>query len=277
MKRNVAALFAVCVLLFGRPALAHRIDEYLPATILSLEANRAQASMRLIPGIVVAPSVIAAIDSNHDGIFSEGEQRTYADRVLADLSISINGQAAKPQLDSWTFPDPSQLREGLGEISIQYHVDLLLDGPSDRSLILANHHLNSNSVYLMNVEVPRDSEIRILAQKRNQLQSIYELDYQQLHTASMPSGSARGLRARLNVFQFSSLFHLGMRHIAEGTDHLLFLLVLLLPAQLVAVGAHGDESPMFGKAASYSWNCQCVHHRPLSDAHSRRNELWACC
>jgi HupE / UreJ protein len=34
---------------------------------------------------------------------------------------------------------------------------------------------------------------------------------------------------------FRSVFHLGMSHIAEGTDHLLFLLVLLLPASLVPV------------------------------------------
>ena len=33
---------------------------------------------------------------------------------------------------------------------------------------------------------------------------------------------------------FDSIFHLGMRHIAEGTDHLLFLLALLLPAPLLA-------------------------------------------
>jgi HupE / UreJ protein len=35
---------------------------------------------------------------------------------------------------------------------------------------------------------------------------------------------------------FSHLFSLGMQHIAEGTDHLLFLLALLLPAPLRAVG-----------------------------------------
>ncbi len=35
---------------------------------------------------------------------------------------------------------------------------------------------------------------------------------------------------------FSSIFRLGIRHIAEGTDHLLFLLALLLPAPLL-VGA----------------------------------------
>ena len=35
---------------------------------------------------------------------------------------------------------------------------------------------------------------------------------------------------------FGHLFSLGMHHIAEGTDHLLFLLALLLPAPLRAVG-----------------------------------------
>ncbi len=42
--------------------------------------------------------------------------------------------------------------------------------------------------------------------------------------------------AWLSGVQFSSLFRLGMRHIAEGTDHLLFLLVLLLPAPLLVSG-----------------------------------------
>jgi hypothetical protein len=32
------------------------------------------------------------------------------------------------------------------------------------------------------------------------------------------------------------MIKLGMQHIAEGTDHLLFLLVLLLPAPLVVNG-----------------------------------------
>lgn len=35
---------------------------------------------------------------------------------------------------------------------------------------------------------------------------------------------------------FVAMFRLGMRHIAEGTDHLLFLLALILPAPLVADG-----------------------------------------
>jgi hypothetical protein len=75
MRRMSAVLTAACVFLCAKGAFAHRIDEYLQATILSLEAHRVQASMRLIPGMLVSPSVIAAIDSDGDGAFSESEER----------------------------------------------------------------------------------------------------------------------------------------------------------------------------------------------------------
>ena len=236
MNRAVAAVVFAFVLLCGRSAQAHRIDEYLQATIVSLEPNRVDGAMRLIPGVLVAPAVIASIDSDHDGVFSESEMRAYAGRVLADMSITVDGQPTNARLDAWTIPDPAQLRDGQGEIHIEYHVDLPpAEGRLQRRLVLANRHSSDNSVYLVNAEVPRDAEISILGQTRNERQSVYELDFQQLQTgvASVPPGQQ--LRAFLHGTQMSDLFRLGMRHIAEGTDHLLFLLVLLLPAPLLAV------------------------------------------
>ncbi len=235
MTRKVVAVAAFCFLFLGRTAWAHRIDEYLQATILSLEANRVTASMRLIPGVLVAPSVIASIDTNRDGVFSKDETNAYAKRVLQDLSITIDGKSLKAQLDASTFPYVSQLRDGLGEISIQYHVDLPASNDASRRLILANRHLNAGSVYLVNVEIPQAPGLSIVGQKRNSQQSLYELDY--LQSGSVGSSSPSGIRAFLERSQFSSLFHLGMQHIAEGTDHLLFLLVLLLPAPLLAIGS----------------------------------------
>ena len=237
MMRKTAALAALCFLLVGRAAWAHRIDEYLQATILSLEADRVNASMRLIPGVLAAPSVIAVIDSNHDGVFSESETKAYAQRVLGDLFITLDGKATRAQLDAWTIPEAAHLRDGLGEIQIQYHVDLQPGSAASRSLILANHHLNAGSVYLVNVEVPQDPHLRVVDQKRNPQQSLYELDYQQTVADSSSSSSRAGLQIWLEGLQFSNLFGLGMRHIAEGTDHLLFLLVLLLPAPLLATGS----------------------------------------
>jgi hypothetical protein len=235
MKPKLAVCTAAILLLCSIPAWAHRIDEYLQATILSLESNRSHASMRLIPGVMVAPSVIAMIDANHDGVFSENEKRAYADQVLGDLSLSIDGKAVKPQLDSWDVPDASQLRDGLGEIHLEYHVDLPPSAALNRTLVLVNRHLNGSSVYLVNVEVPLERTLHVVDQKRTPQQSVYELDYQQDGTAAGSFSRWPRTRAWWNGLQLCSLFHLGMRHIAEGTDHLLFLLVLLLPAPLLAV------------------------------------------
>lgn len=237
MRLKTAAIIAACTLLFAPSAFAHRIDEYLQATVFTLQANRVQASMRLIPGILVAPSVIAEIDSNHDGVFSENEERAYAQRVLSDLSITSGDKSVTPNLLSWSFPQPAHLRDGVGEIHIDYSMDLPSGGPT-RTFTVANHHLNGESVYLMNVLVPQDPDIRIAAQKRNEPQSIYEIDYQQATTAVTTCQSLwQRSRIWLNGLQTESLFRLGMRHIAEGTDHLLFLLVLLLPAPLLVSGA----------------------------------------
>jgi hypothetical protein len=240
VKRKVVIVIALVCLLEDL-AWAHRIDEYLQATMLSLETDRAQGSMRLIPGVLVGPSVIALIDSNHDGLFSQDEAKAYAQRVVGDLSITLDGNVARAQLDSWTVPEPSHLRDGLGEISVHYHVDLAPGDNRQRSLLLANRHLNDSSVYLMNVEVPRDLNLQILDQKRNERQSVYEVDYQDLRAAGS-SDLRNRFQAWLKGLQFGSLFRLGMRHIEEGTDHLLFLLVLLVPAPLLASGSRWGRS-----------------------------------
>jgi hypothetical protein len=231
-----AVVIACFMLAFGNVAFAHRIDEYLQATIFSLAENRVQASMRLIPGVLVAPSVIANIDRNGDGTFSDDEKKSYSQRVLDDLTITLDAKNVRPQLVSWSVPEAAQLRDGLGEIHIEYVLDLP-PGSQNRSVIVENHHQNNTSVYLMNVLMPNDPGFHILEQKRNQRQSVYELDYQQKTSDSRVLSSWTKTRVWLNGIQAAELFRLGMRHIAEGTDHLLFLLVLLLPAPLLVMGA----------------------------------------
>ncbi|MBV9506480.1 MAG: HupE/UreJ family protein [Acidobacteriia bacterium] len=234
--RRSALIIAAVMLLLSKAGFAHRIDEYLQATIFSLGQDRVQASMRLIPGIQVSPSVIAGIDANGDGAFSDAEEQAYAQRVLNDLTVTIDGKHATPRLISWSFPQAPQLRDGLGKIHIEYAIDLP-SGGLDRSLIVANHHQSATSVYLMNVLIPQDRSVRIVAQKRNERQSLYELDYEQVEPARASQLAPwNTFRVWLNGGQVASLFRLGMRHIAEGTDHLLFLLVLLLLAPLLVAG-----------------------------------------
>lgn len=237
MKTRLIATAAI-LLTLGANALAHRLDEYLQATIIWVEKDHVQASMRLIPGVAVAPTVLASIDTNGDGVLSEVEQRTYVERVLRDLSLTVDGTSASPRLISQKFPEIEQLKEGLGEIQIEFAFDLAHGGP-ERRIVFENHHRNEISVYLVNCLVPRDPDIRILTQNRNESQSFYQLDYAQSGSGS-DSANSKGwstVRGRMGAVGFASIFHLGMRHIAGGTDHLLFLLALLLPAPLLVCGS----------------------------------------
>lgn len=229
---------AVLLFCLGGVAFAHRLDEYLQATIISVDKDHVQASMRMIPGVSVASFVIASIDTDGDGVISPAEQRAYAERVLGDLSLTADGKSVKPRLVSADFPQIELMREGLGEIHIEFTADLPHGGPN-RRLILESHNPNRKAVYLVNCLVPRDPDIRIVAQNRNEQQSFYELDYVQ---SGGPSDSVFGkwwanVRGSISALGFAGIFRLGMRHIAEGTDHLLFLLVMLLPAPLIVSGS----------------------------------------
>ncbi len=233
-------VFAVVLLLcLAAGAFAHRLDEYLQGTIISVEKDRLEVLMRLIPGVAVSSTVLSSIDSNGDGVISEAEQRTYAERVLGDLSIMVDGKSAVPNIVSRRFPAIEEIKQGLGEIQIEFTVDLPAGGPQ-RRIVIENHHQNQISAYLVNCLLPQDPDIRIVSQNRNESQSFYQLDYAQAGS-SANLGSLKRLSSTIREWMgtvgFASIFRLGMRHIAEGTDHLLFLLALLLPAPLLVIGS----------------------------------------
>ena len=236
MKTRFIAAAAILLSIVA-PASAHRLDEYLQAALISVEKDRVQVSMRLIPGVAVSSVVLASIDTDADGFISSAEQQAYAARVLADLSFTVDGIGVKPKIVSIRFPEIRQIKGGLGEIQIELTAALSAGGLK-RRLVLENHHQIKISAYLVNCLVPLDPDIQIIAQNRNELQSFYQLDYVQAGSRANyhPSWWWAAVRGRIGAVGFASIFGLGVRHIAEGTDHLLFLLTLLLPAPLVASG-----------------------------------------
>ena len=176
--------FAVALLvLSGMPAPAHRLDEYLQGTLFSVAKNRLEAEITLTPGVIVFPFLIADIDTNADGTISESEQHAYAGRVLRDLSLSIDGRSLTPYLTSSAFPAIGEMKEGRGEIRIEFYADLPRGGPS-RKLIFENRHQARIAAYQVNALVPRDPDIRVVRQNRNYSQSFYELEYVQAGASS---------------------------------------------------------------------------------------------
>jgi hypothetical protein len=206
MKASVTATCAA-LLWIATPAIAHRLDEYLQATLISVEKDRVQLHMHLTPGVAVFPFVLAMIDADRDGVIAEAEQRAYAARVLRDLSLTADGDRLTPRLVSMTFPKTAEMKEGMGEIQLEFDADVPGGGPR-RQLIFENHHQSQIAAYQVNCLAPRDPEIRVIAQNRNYTQSFYELKYAQpgIRPLSLAwwSGS-RGFFGAFMLFFFARL------------------------------------------------------------------------
>ena len=184
MKGWLAAA-GTMLLSIGTPAFAHRLDEYLQATTISLEKDRVQAQIRLTPGVAVFPIVFASIDSDADGIISEAEQHAYAEGVLRDLSLTIDGDRVQLRLVSSRASNVQEMMDGRGEIQLDVDGNVP-HGGHDRRLVFENHHESRIAAYLVNCLVPSDPDIRVTAQDRNYDQSFYQLDYVETGARSGP-------------------------------------------------------------------------------------------
>jgi hypothetical protein len=120
---------------------------------------------------------------------------------------------------------------------------------TNHTLVFDNRHRPAHAVYLMNALVPDSASMTIVAQRRSATQARYEIDYR-----SAPPGQAARPHAPLpapaggDPGVFGALFALGLRHIAGGFDHLLFVLVLLLPAPLLASGGRWAGADTVGRS-----------------------------
>ena len=176
--KTSAAFTSLIFLSLTVPAFAHRLDEYLQATIISLEEDRVVGQINLTPGVAVFPLVMATIDTNLDGVISSAEQVAYAKRVLADLSLSIDGDRMGLELISAAFPKIETMKEGFGDIQVDFAASFATYRRR-HELVFENHHQGPISAYLVNCLAPRDPEIRVVAQRRNYEQSRYQVEYSQ--------------------------------------------------------------------------------------------------
>ena len=234
MKSRV--ILAALLLVWGaKSACAHRLDEYLQATMIDVAGDHVSLNIRLAPGVEVFGQVLAKIDTDGDGAISSAEQQAYAESVGQDLSLSIDGQRIPLRLRAFTFPELREMKQGLGEIVLNFEAQAPLGG-QNRTLVFENHHLPAISVYLANCLVPSDPDIRVVVQNRNVTQSFYQLDYTlgDVRSKTPPVASAPTLTSWLDTTGseslFKAFFYQGIRHILTGYDHLLFVTALVLAA-----------------------------------------------
>ena len=170
-------LSCCCLLVFVAGASAHRLDELLQATRISVANNHIDLFIDLTPGVAVVGQVMAVVDTDEDGTVSKEEGEEYARRVLRDLSLELDGQSLAVTKVDVRFPLLLEMKAGSGVIHISAAAPITLLKNGRHTLALTNAHLPDISVFLVNALVPKDPSIRIATQIRDENQMNYRLEF----------------------------------------------------------------------------------------------------
>ncbi len=104
---------------------------------------------------------------------------------------------------------------------------IALDGQSTRNFLLQYHLIRGSAS-------GHSALVSVRSDWRN---AVFRGDPELVGTIREGAESLRIDRGEGSEWQgFRGVFVMGLRHIAEGTDHLLFLFMLLLPAPILAIG-----------------------------------------
>ncbi|RYY29251.1 MAG: HupE/UreJ family protein [Sphingobacteriaceae bacterium] len=229
MKRTLTIFFLL--LLISPATFAHRLNEYLQATTISLSRDKVLMELRLTPGTDVAVQLLKSIDQNGDNQISAAEQQAYVLTVNHDLSLILDGRQVTLQPVSFTFPTAADVKKGVGDIIIEYGTNIRQKGILQHQLQLKNNHYSPIAVYLVNCLLPADATVQVISQNRNTSQSTYQLNFT---TGNTPfnNGSIRqqSLEKANHWAAVKTYFAHGVRHILTGYDHLLFICALVLGA-----------------------------------------------
>jgi hydrogenase/urease accessory protein HupE len=225
------ALFIfLALLLSSASTFAHRLNEYLEATTISLSAGEVLVELRLTPGVDVAAAILKRLDLNGDDRISKAEEQAYLSMMARDVSFFLDGDQTTPALLSSSFPTVAEMKKGFGEISIKYALKIKQER-SSHQLKLHNLHFSQVGVYLVNCLLPTDSSIVVVNQTRSVDQSQYQLDFSTGNTVlATTADQTQSLENTNDWATVRTYFVHGIRHILTGYDHLLFLCALVLGA-----------------------------------------------
>jgi hypothetical protein len=170
-------LLLLALLVLPSTLFAHRLDEYLQATLAVIEPGSIRLLINLTPGVAVAEQVLAGIDRNSDGMISKKEFASYAGLLKRDLVVRLDEGNTELTLTGSNLPEPAELRAGLGIIQMEFSMKPSARASGPHRLTLENRHLPKVSVYLFNAAKPKSASVQITRQKRNNNQSVGEIEF----------------------------------------------------------------------------------------------------
>ena len=178
IRRAIGGLGVVIAALAAFPATAsaHRLDEYLQATRVSIDTDRIGIEIDLTPGANIASQIIERIDTDRDGRLSSDERHRYAQSVVGGIVLALDGRVIPVALASEDFPTLDAMAAGTGTIRLRATTHAAV-ASGRHQLLYRAAPLTAASVYLVNALMPTDGRVQLEAPQRDATQRALTLDF----------------------------------------------------------------------------------------------------
>jgi hypothetical protein len=150
------------IALFPIRSAAHPLDEFYQVTFISVGADAVDLAVELFPGVLVAPQVIAVIDTDGDEEISTAEAERYARQFVADVVLEINGSSTPLTVGSVEMPPLLELQAGIGVIRLSLKGDTSTVEPGDYTLFYENNHFAERGIYIVNAISTDPEQVQIV-------------------------------------------------------------------------------------------------------------------
>ena len=176
MKR-LLPIIALLVLVMPVRTVAHQLDEYLQAARIAFARDRIVLEIDLTPGANIAGEIVAALDSDGNGVVHPLEARAYGQAVVGDFDVSFDGQPVHLALETIEVPAVAEMRRGVGTIQLTVAGTIGPAPDGTRHVRFTNRHHPETSVYLANALVSADRDVQVVSQRRDYRQQQIDVEY----------------------------------------------------------------------------------------------------
>ena len=158
-------------------ALAHALDVYLQATYITVAPTQIMVELDLTPGVLVAPQVLSHLDPNNDQQITDSEGRAYAEAMLRNVVLQVDGQPQALTITKLDVPAYLNVQSGYGTIRIFTAAALAAGSAGTHQIVYKNNFAPTNSAYQVNAFVDKGVAITLGKQNRDSLQHGLTMDF----------------------------------------------------------------------------------------------------
>ena len=176
----VGLLALVASILAPSATLALPLDVYLMGSYVTVTPTQVEVEVDATPGVLLAPDVLAQIDTNGDGTLSDAESRAYVQTIVDALRLSVDGTPLTLSIAKIEMPSYLNIQAGYGLIRIYTSADLPASATAagaTASLSYVNGYTPTGAMYQVNTFTSGSTPIGLGTQNRSADQASLDVQF----------------------------------------------------------------------------------------------------